>query len=308
MGDDGRCGLCRYPFGASGVLTPFEIIASGGSLVGRLLDLPFAAHLAIKSIVYLISILAGLSIGSLLFPDVLPSVMSGLSVENVAAAIGISVVMQLGMAFNRLLGPRVLANLFSGRYHTPVIEDRIFLFLDLVESTSIAERIGPVAFLRLLNRFVKDVTASIVVHRGEIHKYVGDEIIATWPTELGIKNARCVMAVIAAKAALDAKGDDYETEFGVRPRFRAGMHFGNAVTGEMGTVKLEIAHLGDVVNTTARIQQSCREHGQWFLVSKELIDSVRSQIPPLPTFQLKQMGEIPLRGKQGAMSLTAIEI
>ena len=64
-------------------------------------------------------------------------------------------------------------------------------------STGLAERLGPLAFHRLLNRFVLDLTEPIVAARGEIHSYVGDEVIATWKLEEGIADARCVAACFA---------------------------------------------------------------------------------------------------------------
>ena len=47
-------------------------------------------------------------------------------------------------------------------------------------STAIAERLGELGFLNLLNRFIVDLSLAIAEAGGEIHKYVGDEIIATW--------------------------------------------------------------------------------------------------------------------------------
>src|SRR5215470_9571998 len=44
---------------------------------------------------------------------------------------------------DRMLGPGRLLSLMLGRYHRPVAEERIFMFLDLNNSTSIAEALGP---------------------------------------------------------------------------------------------------------------------------------------------------------------------
>jgi adenylate cyclase len=47
-------------------------------------------------------------------------------------------------------------------------------------STAIAERLGELSYLKFLNRFIADVSLGVAEGGGEIHKYVGDEIIATW--------------------------------------------------------------------------------------------------------------------------------
>ena len=87
---------------------------------------------------------------------------------------------------NDLLGQGVLFNFVAGRYRRPRIEERVLLFIDMEVSTAVAERLGEAGFLDFLNRFVGDVTESIVAQRGVIHKYVGDEIIVTWPLAAGL--------------------------------------------------------------------------------------------------------------------------
>ena len=67
-----------------------------------------------------------------------------------AAALAILTVVSFFINFvrqlNRLLGPGTLVSLLVGRYHRPVAEDRIFMFLDLNDSTAIAAELGPLRF------------------------------------------------------------------------------------------------------------------------------------------------------------------
>jgi adenylate cyclase len=51
-----------------------------------------------------------------------------------------------------MIGPGTLVNLLLGRYHRPVAEDRIFMFLDLNDSTAIAPLRGKVEALRVDGR------------------------------------------------------------------------------------------------------------------------------------------------------------
>lgn len=87
---------------------------------------------------------------------------------------------------NSLLGQNVLLDFVTGRYYRPRMEQRIFLMIDMKNSSAAAKRLGDVDFHRLLNRFVSDLTGSIVLRAGQIHKYVGDELIATWPLAQGL--------------------------------------------------------------------------------------------------------------------------
>jgi adenylate cyclase len=99
---------------------------------------------------------------------------------------------------NHLLGQNALLNFVTGRYYRPRLEERIFLFIDIEGSTTLAERLGELSFHRLVSRFVVDVAAPIVAAHGEIHRYVGDELIATWELADGVAGARCVGACFDA--------------------------------------------------------------------------------------------------------------
>ena len=71
----------------------------------------------------------------------------------VAATLFCAFTVNLIFMMRRMLGPNVLSNFFSGRYYKPVEEERIFMFLDIVSSTTIAEQIGHANFHMLLNDF-----------------------------------------------------------------------------------------------------------------------------------------------------------
>lgn len=83
------------------------------------------------------------------------------------------------------------------------------------------------------------------------------------------------------------------SRYGLLPEFKAGMHGGKVITGELGYNRREIAYMGDVLNTTARIEESCKKYGVKFLVSDFIMDRV-----PLPEGCGKRyIGNEELRGK-----------
>ena len=77
-------------------------------------------------------------------------------------------------------GPGGLRNLIRGRYNHPKKENRIFLFLDMNDSTVIAEHIGHEKYFNLLKEFFSDITEPILNNGGHIYQYVGDEIVLSW--------------------------------------------------------------------------------------------------------------------------------
>ncbi len=200
------------------------------------------------------------------------------------------------------LGPAVLLNFFTGKYHQPVEEDRIFMFLDMKDSTTIAESLGHVQYFELLRSYYADLTSSIVAHRGEIYQYVGDEVVVSWAKQQGLQNNNCLQCFFNMKKALENKTKQYQTQFGVAPTFKAGIHLGKVTTGEIGVVKKEIAFSGDVLNTTARIQALCNHYQVELLVSQHLSDAF---LEP-SAFQFRPIGAVELRGRDEKVNLFAV--
>lgn len=65
------------------------------------------------------------------------------------------------------LGLNVFRNYLTGRYHQPREEERIFMFLDMKSSTTIAEELGHLHYYDLLNQYYADITDAIINTYGE---------------------------------------------------------------------------------------------------------------------------------------------
>ena len=281
------------------ILTTFNAFVQNAPLSAPLRRAPFAVHVAIKTIVYLGVILFALRLGHDLFQA---RGENGSEGGDVLFSLAAAFVFVFILDVNSLLGQNALLNFITGRYYAPRLESRVFLLIDMEGSTGFAERLGPLAFHRLVKRFVDDLTQPIVAARGEIHRYIGDELIATWKLEEGIADGRCVTACFAAIDELARRASDYQREFGATVAVRAGLHCGPVVTGEMGSVKREIVFLGDTVNTAARIQELCRQTGDRVIASAELID--RLELPA--GIAKRSLGDLRLRGKGEDLALYAL--
>jgi adenylate cyclase len=293
-----------------GALTGALIGAAVSSLSAFILETPgtqlarasFMVTVAVRSLVYLAVFLAAIAVGQLLVPNHPPARPVSISRDDVLFCFGATFVVSFLFEVNSLLGQNVLLSFVTGRYHRPQVEERVFLIMDMKNSTATAERLGEVDFHRLLNRLVTDLGGPIVLRDGQIYKYVGDELIVTWPLARGLKDATCVRACFAARARLVAHGADYEREFGTAVQVRASLHCGPVVVGEMGSVKKEIALLGDTLNTAARLVDACRESGESVIASADLLD--RLVLPP--GIEAQSLGLIRLRGKEQAIGLCAL--
>ena len=186
-----------------------------------------------------------------------------------AAIIGVSL---FYMEVSENLGLGILNNFLTGKYHKPKEEARIFMFLDMKSSTTIAENIGHVKYFEMLREYYSDMSDSIVEHSGEIYQYVGDEIVVSWKLKSGLKKNNCIECFFAIKTAIKKQIKKYHERFGVLPEFKAGFHMGKVTTGEIGALKKDIIFTGDVLNTTARIQGLCNTYNVDILISNQLME------------------------------------
>jgi adenylate cyclase len=189
-------------------------------------------------------------------------------------------------------------------YRNPIEVDRVFMFLDIKSSTAIAEKIGHQKFLSLVNDFFYDITEPIFQTKGEIYKYVGDEAIITWKTKDAVSDANCIKCFFLIQKTIEKKASYYQNKYGVVPEFKAGLHGGLAVTGELGYTKREIAFMGDVVNTAARIEEACKTFDEPILVSEDLVNQMNRQ----DAYTFKEAGKAKLRGKEKEMALFKVTI
>jgi adenylate cyclase len=276
-----------------------EAFVFGGRVGPDLRRLPFLVYLGLRSGAYLVLIVGIEAVGASLV-----NAPQTISLGDVGFALAMSIAGNLLFGMAQLLGPGVLFAFAAGRYHRPRIEERALLFIDLRSSTAIAERLGEARFLEFLDAFIADVSLAIVENGGVIHKYVGDEIIATWRLRPDRNDAGIVRACFAAHDRLVARRHIYKRDFGAGADFRAALHGGPVVVGEIGSFKKEIALIGDAMNTTARILDACRDNGRFVLASAALLDRL-SDVPT--TVDLEPLPPIVLRGKSAPLDVVALD-
>lgn len=205
---------------------------------------------------------------------------------------------------NSLLGKNVLFNYLTGRYHNPQSEERVFMFVDLTSSTTIAEKLDPVTYHRFVNNYFFDIDESIVESKGEVYQYVGDEVVISWRDNKGFENENCLKCFFRIKSEIERLSEKYKENFGIVPEFKAGIHCGNVVTGEIGDSKKEIVFHGDVLNTAARILAQCNVIGRKLLVSEDVL----IKINPGNDYNVENMGKFMLKGKENEVELYSVEL
>lgn len=205
----------------------------------------------------------------------------------------IGFIFTLVFLISRMVGYGVIVKYISGKYHRPRETDRIFMFLDLADSTTLAEKLGHKSYFSLINDVLFDITPCIHLNGGEIYKYVGDEIIITWPVNKGLRQHNCIRVYFDVEQKIDANRNKYLKKYGVIPRFKAGAHMGKVIIGEMGDYKSEIAYMGDAVNISARLQAMCRTYNAGLLISDTLLE----KLPRPFFFHYQKLKSVQLKGK-----------
>ena len=283
---------------AASIFALERYVLRGGAALSR--RMPFLPYFVLRSVLYVGVIVLVTAVGV----GLLSGEFALIGSADFLFTLALIIAANLLVSVNELLGPGVLFAFAAGRYYEPRIEERALIFFDMRSSTTIAERLGERAFLAFLNRFVADLSLAIAEAGGEIHKYVGDEVIATWKLSPGPNEPACVRACFSALGRLQAQAPAYQREFGQRADFRAALHCGPVAVGELGTLKKEIALIGDTMNTTQRIQEACRATSNRVLASVALLD----RLAALPSGVTRRpLGELPMRGKERPLELYVLE-
>ncbi len=216
-------------------------------------------------------------------------------------AVSVTAIMTL-----RIVGYMGAGNLFHlmiGKYHSPVMEERIFLFLDIKGSTALVERLGPVETRALIGKFFFDISGPITDLGGEIYRFTGDGVVAVWNWKQGIANNRIVRTIDTIDDTINREADYYRSNFGQMPEYRIGVHGGPIVTSEEGDTKRAIGFYGDTIHIAARLEQKAKELGVNCILSGNIAahqvglgdrlhlignESVRGITEPIEIYELKR--------------------
>ncbi len=175
---------------------------------------------------------------------------------------------------------------------------RIFMFLDIKSSTTIAESLGHIRYFELLNDFFRDIGDAIGRNQGQIYQYVGDEVVISWNLEKGIENNNCLNCFFDIVNTIENLSNNYLKKYNIIPEFKAGLHYGKVSTGTVGTLKKEIIYTGDVLNTASRIEGLCNQYDVNLLLSEDLLDKL-----DVNKDKAHKIGEINLRGRNANVTL-----
>jgi adenylate cyclase len=223
-------------------------------------------------------------------------------IQRIPEWIILFILTQLIIEINEKYSPGVFVDIMLGKYVQPKDEKRIIMFIDLKDSTTIAEKLGHKEYFKFIRDFIYYISIGLMEYGGRIYQYVGDEIVVSWPDSR--RNAKkCIYALIEARKSLNKNLNKFLRKYGVVPEYKAGIHVGEVTIGEIGIIKKDLVMSGDTMNTTARIRTACNELNQKFIASKDFLDQIK-----LKNWQAEPLGPIELKGRNHSIELFALKI
>jgi ABC-type transport system substrate-binding protein/class 3 adenylate cyclase len=162
------------------------------------------------------------------------------------------------------------------------------LFADLVDSTSIAERLGAERSKFLVDEVMRVMSAEVERYEGTVAGYAGDELYAVFgaPTSHEDDSERAVRAALAIQRALERYAGEVREAYGIDLAARIAINTGPVVIQPDSDEPYNA--LGDTANVASRIQK---------LVSGgEIVVARPTKLQVETCFALESLGAQALRG------------
>ena len=198
------------------------------------------------------------------------------------------------------------------RYHSPSIVDEIIrgkertssslnasiisnltvFFADIAKFTTLTEKTSPLELMAILNNFFSMATECIFEEGGTLDKFIGDAVMAFFGAPLPQRDHadRALKCAVKLQKLLKDWNKKRE-EKGEEPLLlRIGIHSGNAIVGNFGSVKrLEYTALGSTVNIASRLEEYVAEPGQ-IVISEDCKNALKEK------YNLVNLGKFSLKG------------
>lgn len=176
-------------------------------------------------------------------------------------------------------GERIMAGQIR-RGHTDMLHAAVWLS-DLRGFTALSDRLLPMAVVELLNRYFDCQVPAILKAGGEVLKFMGDGLLAVFPTADDARDEReiCEAVLAAAREARTAvQGLSYAHggHMAEPLNFGLALHVGDVLYGNIGSRgRLDFTCIGPAVNLAARMEKLAGTLGRTIVASAEFAGHAR---------------------------------
>lgn len=145
----------------------------------------------------------------------------------------------------------------------------VVMFADIAGFTEISNTLAAEEALRVLSRFYSVIDVAVSENNGEILKFIGDGVLAIFPTPDDITAqegaaADAIQALEDCRMALSAQTESP----GIR--FRASLHLGELFFGNVGSEnRLDFTAIGPTVNFASRMLEEASRRNAFAVCSEQ---------------------------------------
>ena len=153
------------------------------------------------------------------------------------------------------------------------------LFVDIRGFTKMSEELSPEEVVDILNGYLEMATNQVFRFGGMVDKFIGDCVMAIFnaPVDLDDYIFKAVCAAYGIVKEGKAICDQVKEKYNKKLEFGVGVHYGDAVIGNIGSkTRMDFTAIGDTVNTASRIEASAA--GDQVLISKDVYEVIKDRI------------------------------
>jgi adenylate cyclase len=206
------------------------------------------------------------------------------------------------------VGPEAGRRILAGKIRRGQLEviSSVILFADLRGFTAAADRQPREELVDGLNCYFDALVPTIEAFGGQVLKFLGDGLLATFPL-----NGRPAAEV--CERALDAAAETLDRVRSLRAERSANnatvmdldmvLHLGDVFYGNVGSAdRLDFTVIGPAVNEASRIEALCAQHERNLLVSETFAKAATNS-----EARLVSIGRFALRGVGSAQSIYTLD-
>lgn len=177
---------------------------------------------------------------------------------------------------------------------------RVILFADLLAFSSLAERAPVELVVPLLNRFFDLATSAVAAQGGEVTKFIGDCILASFPDDGADAAVQAALDLLSGLSGL--RREAVPGSWGDTLYCGVGLTRGEVIEGNIGSrLKLDFTLIGDVVNAAQRLEGLTRQFGKALVASEPVRLGCSRTWPWMP------LGELVVKGKDAPVTAFTLD-
>ena len=199
--------------------------------------------------------------------------------------------------FARYLNQKDISKVDLGEW---VEANMTIMFADIKGFSTIAEKLSPEETFSFLNNIFSQIGPIIRKYGGFVDKYIGDELMAIFPT----KPEDALLSALEIQKTLKNLNHNPGT-IKIQAEVGIGIHTGNLIMGIIGEPeRIESTVISDAVNISSRVQSLTRTHGVNIIVTEDVIDKIQQS----SDFSFNFLDNSQIKGREGSVNIYELKI